>query len=309
MSNSPRHEAHSTEIAEELLDSTRTLSADVLCRNCGYNLRGLPLDHECPECNFSVRRSAIAHCLPLSNTKWAYVQLRGLENCAMGGKLLIYVAVGSIVWFVISLFVYVLGSDVPMFGFLLCPGLFVAGFPLLMSVGFLIAAAFRLTEPDDSWQRPGLAPRTRKPRIVIWLGLGALFAAVVFAAVDLWTMQAIAWFAALSAALFTPATLVSRTAEMAELINYSKLAAELRLRSRTLKVVCAVFLTLVPAALMFRSNGFGAQFGPLLALLGVVIVVMIPAFLYGVRELIVPFETAITRAKHELQSEGEQSAE
>jgi len=35
-----------------------TIESDVPCKNCGYNLRGLSVDHICPECGEPIRFSA-----------------------------------------------------------------------------------------------------------------------------------------------------------------------------------------------------------------------------------------------------------
>ncbi len=42
-------------------NSTDTVTEDILCLNCDYNLRGLSQSGQCPECGFNVRKSVAAH--------------------------------------------------------------------------------------------------------------------------------------------------------------------------------------------------------------------------------------------------------
>ncbi len=52
------------------LDEQGRVAADVACRRCGYNLRGLPAARACPECRTPVERSLRSDLLANSDPAW-----------------------------------------------------------------------------------------------------------------------------------------------------------------------------------------------------------------------------------------------
>jgi hypothetical protein len=56
---------------------------DLLCRRCGYNLRGLDIDGHCPECRAEVARSATPDLLRYSDVEWMRRTARGAHLLAV----------------------------------------------------------------------------------------------------------------------------------------------------------------------------------------------------------------------------------
>lgn len=74
MSSGPSTE--STSALEALLGPDARLDRDLLCRACGYNLRGLRVADRCPECNAPVEAAVKSDLLELADPRW----LRRLES-------------------------------------------------------------------------------------------------------------------------------------------------------------------------------------------------------------------------------------
>lgn len=116
----------------DLFDESGTLIADVLCRRCGYNLRGLPGAGHCPECGTPVGRSTLGDLLQFSDPQW-------LEGLARGANLVLW-----------GMVVVILGSLAES----MLPGLGVppAAASLLGLMGMVLGwyGTWLLTEPDPS---------------------------------------------------------------------------------------------------------------------------------------------------------------
>ncbi len=70
-------------IGQPVDDPTATLTADIPCIDCGYNLRGLLLEMMCPECNGPVKQSVHGNLLKYSDPKW-------LARIRLGVQLLLW---------------------------------------------------------------------------------------------------------------------------------------------------------------------------------------------------------------------------
>ena len=68
-------------------------SAEVDCRGCGYNLRGVAVEGACPECGAAVLDSLRTHALEASDPRW-------LNRLAIGSRLL---AIAAGAWLAVLL--------------------------------------------------------------------------------------------------------------------------------------------------------------------------------------------------------------
>jgi hypothetical protein len=67
-----------------VLDDVGNLGEDIPCRECGYNLRGLPLTQSCPECSLPIERSVRSDRLAFANPSWVFRLRRGLLLVIVG---------------------------------------------------------------------------------------------------------------------------------------------------------------------------------------------------------------------------------
>ena len=146
------------------------LAEDVLCIECGYNLRGLRPDGKCPECGNDVAPSLRGLKLETASLPW-------LRSIRRGFVLLRYYFLASLVLVLVPVPLGMLLSTLPLrspsvhgllallFGGLLCGVLPVA------ACGFLLATR---VEPRVAWRGEGWSAR-RLARIltVVTLGLWA----------------------------------------------------------------------------------------------------------------------------------------
>ncbi len=144
------------------LDAQRAIAADVVCRKCAYNLRGLREDGVCPECGSPVGLSTHGDLLRFADPDWVETLARGLTFILWG---ILVAVIASVVSTAISARVHpVIGG---MIGF----------------VGSLLGyyGAWLLTERDPSGlgeDRYGTARRI--VRIALLIGLCGSLASVVF---------------------------------------------------------------------------------------------------------------------------------
>lgn len=66
-----------------------TVGHDLKCRRCGYNLRGLSWQGNCPECALEVIRSTGERWLSLSDVRWLRVMQRG-HLAVVGAAVLLF---------------------------------------------------------------------------------------------------------------------------------------------------------------------------------------------------------------------------
>lgn len=130
------------------------VGGDTPCRNCSYNLRGLPKEGRCPECGTAVGVSICGELLQFSHPRWLRQVGDGLMMVLWG--LLLSVVVGFVV------------------------GLTMNGDPairqMLVTLGSLagVIGTWQMTAPDPSGigERPGMTAR-KLVRIAVMAGLAA----------------------------------------------------------------------------------------------------------------------------------------
>src|SRR5437870_167463 len=61
------------------LDAMGRLDEDVICRKCGYNLRGLSSQGVCTECGTAVGRSMMGDLLRFSDPNWVRSLASGMD--------------------------------------------------------------------------------------------------------------------------------------------------------------------------------------------------------------------------------------
>jgi hypothetical protein len=71
------------------LDDRGCIAQDLVCRSCGYALRGLPMSGACPECGTPVGKSIYGDLLQFSDPKW-------VERIALGVNILAIAFIVSI---------------------------------------------------------------------------------------------------------------------------------------------------------------------------------------------------------------------
>jgi small-conductance mechanosensitive channel len=81
----------------ELLDPAGCIAADTPCRKCGYNVRGLPIDRNCPECGLPASLSAAPDFLTYAEPDWARMQSAAIRNCSRAYIMLEAAAVSILV--------------------------------------------------------------------------------------------------------------------------------------------------------------------------------------------------------------------
>ena len=86
------------------LDQEGRLAEDVVCRSCGYNLRGLMLDGNCPECDTTIEYTLHRFLLRFSDPAW-------LTRIRFGLTLLIVAMLAGIVLGAVWLAVFLFALD------------------------------------------------------------------------------------------------------------------------------------------------------------------------------------------------------
>ena len=116
-----------------MFDEAGAIISDVVCRRCGYNLRGLREAGRCPECGTPIGLSTHGDLLRFADPTW-------VEKLALGVKWMLW-------GIVVSIGVGILGS---------CPGRATAGGPAIQQVFGLLGSlvglygAWLLTSPDPA---------------------------------------------------------------------------------------------------------------------------------------------------------------
>lgn len=141
-----------TLIGQVQLDPTGQLAQDIHCIHCGYNLRSLLPDQNCPECNHSVARSLRSDRLQFSDPTW-------LRRVCSGMK---YILIGSLVGLVAM---RILGWAIPGLTLGFTPTIsyrvsLLTRVSLLLLFGIPVIGAWRATSPE-----PEIAGTSRDSRL------------------------------------------------------------------------------------------------------------------------------------------------
>jgi hypothetical protein len=75
-----------------VVDAAGRVARDVSCRKCAYNLRGLPVDGNCPECGRAVGLSIVGDLLRYSDPAWLVTLRRGVTLILLSILAMIVVA-------------------------------------------------------------------------------------------------------------------------------------------------------------------------------------------------------------------------
>lgn len=132
-----------------------TVAADMPCRRCGYNLRGLPRTGQCPECSASVARSLRGNVLEVADPAYLHRLRRGAVFVEI--SILTLVAL-PLVGFTVAIFSSVLPSVGGEIGSVVLGASAVLA--LLASILILIGW-FMLTERDPGHLGPDISDRSR----------------------------------------------------------------------------------------------------------------------------------------------------
>lgn len=130
-------------------DASGAIAADIPCRQCGYNLRGLTEAHRCPECGAAVGLSTRGDLLRFAEPGW-------VERIARGGQMVM----GGLTAIVLGMFMLVCAGMVT--GGLMATGARPAmlALPVIAGIWMIAAAAavgygvWQITAPDPADTAP-----------------------------------------------------------------------------------------------------------------------------------------------------------
>jgi hypothetical protein len=216
-----------TSMPDLRLDPEGVVAVDVPCRQCAYDLRGLPRDGRCPECGTPVAMSLWRWLIHFAPVEWLTRVVRGAMLCGTGMCLILaspFLAPVSR-WY---------GDRVHTIS-LACA---VAGV-ILDIAGTL---AFTFPPPEDSRGRPFDLDSRKPPRVA----LGLTLALVALAAISLPEAHLLGGLAAVAAAVAFFAwhgLLLIYSRDLASLIPARKLEQWLTF---TLTIIVSVALIAIP---------------------------------------------------------------
>lgn len=144
-------------------DPPETIDSNTLCVSCAYNLRGLTVDHNCPECGTPINRSLRGNLLEFCDPKW-------VSRLATGAGLTLaacWCLAAAIVLLIVL--VSIGGAETPVWLAL-----------HLVTTSLFVLGAWLLTSPDprDHMQdAPGRAKRLARVGLCVVLGEDSLLVA------------------------------------------------------------------------------------------------------------------------------------
>lgn len=135
-------------------DLTGQVLTDTPCRQCSYNLRGLPKDGRCPECGTPIGVSIWGEMLRFSHPRW-------LRQVSDGAMMILW---GLLVSFIVSIAAGIVMSHEPVIR------------QVFIALGSLVGVigTWQMTSPDPSGigEKPGLTAR-KLVRIAVTCGVAA----------------------------------------------------------------------------------------------------------------------------------------
>jgi hypothetical protein len=134
---------------------TNRLVCDVACRTCGYNLKSLAADADCPECGTAVELSLCGDFLAFANPDWLKVVRWGVMIVFIGAFLLTMTFLGILAsrGFISGVITYVRSpSELVMLSLLIC------------SIGALLTA---ISEPGAVSKRADIARLSLRSATVV----------------------------------------------------------------------------------------------------------------------------------------------
>lgn len=150
--------------------ASEAFARDVLCRGCGYNLRGVAILGRCPECNHENREALIPNDLRLMDRAWLTQVLLGLRIAFVGLWLTWVLPVGLFVGLVATIVQARFTDKLE-----LVAGIVVGGAPALGAMAILIGAV--LATPRAA-RMDVLKPVRRLRRAARWSAVLLMFVAM-----------------------------------------------------------------------------------------------------------------------------------
>lgn len=132
-----------------------TVAADMPCRRCGYNLRGLPRTGQCPECSASIERSLRGNILDVADPAYLHRLRRGATLVEV--SILTLVAL-PLIGFAVAIFSSVLPNIGVEVGRAV---MFVAVALALLASVLILIGWFMLTERDPGHLGTDVSDRSR----------------------------------------------------------------------------------------------------------------------------------------------------
>lgn len=248
---------------EVVFDPHGNVNEDILCRRCGYNLRGLHSDGTCPECMTGVGDSLHADLLRFGDPRW-------VRELSRGVTLLLISTLGGIVigvaWVTTASAIMGMGGTVVLRAAL--------GGVALLSLALACVAGlayWKVTTPEPGATQPGGSPASRRiarTALLAGLVLDALTSASDPDVYDLFvdTTISIPGLAAVSWGLGCAGSAVGLTGLIAMLLYARSIAGRIpddKLAARTGVVMwgCAVSIGLLLAVLIAADLFWRADAG------------------------------------------------